>query len=95
MAILIFLYGVICQTDTASVLTEAIGYIQFLHDQVQTLSVPFMKSSQSKLHRTVQVLGSKEEQAKEEQKHDLRSRGLCLVSQSCASYFINSCSGEI
>lgn len=28
------------QTDTASVLTEAIGYIQFLHDRVQTLTVP-------------------------------------------------------
>ncbi|XVF15813.1 hypothetical protein REPUB_Repub09cG0188700 [Reevesia pubescens] len=79
------------KTDTASVLTEAIGYIQFLHDQVQTLSVPFMKSSQRKLYRTVQV-GSKEEEGKEEQKPDLRSRGLCLVPQSCASYFINSCS---
>lgn len=72
------------QTDTASVLTEAIGYIQFLHDQVevllfylfgslynllfgpcivfslqftlQTLSVPFMKSSQSKLYRTMQMV---------------------------------------
>ena len=26
------------QTDTASVLTEAIGYIQFLHDQVQVIT---------------------------------------------------------
>ncbi|KAJ6398403.1 hypothetical protein OIU77_019246 [Salix suchowensis] len=25
------------KTDTASVLTEAIGYIQFLHDQVQVI----------------------------------------------------------
>lgn len=25
------------QTDTASVLTEAIGYIQFLHDQIQVI----------------------------------------------------------
>ncbi|XP_022775343.1 transcription factor bHLH110-like [Durio zibethinus] len=83
------------KTDTASVLTEAIGYIQFLHDQVQTLSVPYMKSSQIKLHRTVQV-GSKKEEGKElEQKRDLRSRGLCLVPQSCASYFINSCSSGI
>lgn len=45
-----------CQTDTATVLTEAIGYIQFLHDQVQTLSVPFMKSSQSDFHRTEKVV---------------------------------------
>ncbi|KAK5843745.1 Transcription factor protein [Gossypium arboreum] len=74
------------KTDTASVLTEAIGYIQFLHDQVETLSVPFMKSSQSKLYRTMQM-GLKEE----EQKPDLRSRGLCLVPESFAEYFINRC----
>ncbi|GMI68910.1 hypothetical protein HRI_000560300 [Hibiscus trionum] len=79
------------KTDTSTVLTEAIGYIQFLQDQVQTLSVPFMKSSQSKLYRTKQG-GSREE---EEQKCDLRSRGLCLVPQSLASYFINSCSSGI
>ncbi|KAL4377113.1 hypothetical protein GQ457_02G014030 [Hibiscus cannabinus] len=76
------------KTDTASVLTEAIGYIQFLHDQVETLSVPFMKSSQTKLYRSMQM-GSKE--GKEEQKPDLRSRGLCLLPQSCAEYFINHC----
>ncbi|KAE8693264.1 Sec14p-like phosphatidylinositol transfer family protein [Hibiscus syriacus] len=77
------------KTDIASVLTEAIGYIQFLHDQVETLSVPFLKSSQTKLYRTMQM-GSKEE-GKEEQKPDLTSRGLCLVPQSCAEYFINCC----
>ncbi|GMJ07907.1 hypothetical protein HRI_004459800 [Hibiscus trionum] len=79
---------------TSTVLTEAIGYIQFLQDQVQTLSVPFMKSSQSKLYRTKQG-GSREEEGKEEQKCDLRSRGLCLVPQSFASYFINTCSSGI
>ncbi|KAI4314814.1 hypothetical protein L6164_027683 [Bauhinia variegata] len=31
------------KTDTVSVLTEAIGYIHFLHDQIQTLNVPYMK----------------------------------------------------
>ncbi|KAE8709513.1 Sec14p-like phosphatidylinositol transfer family protein [Hibiscus syriacus] len=77
------------KTDTASVLTEAIGYIQFLHDQVETLSVPFMKSSQSKLYRTMQT--RLKEQGKEEQTPDLRSRGLCLVPQSCAEYFVNRC----
>ncbi|KAL4379855.1 hypothetical protein GQ457_02G007080 [Hibiscus cannabinus] len=82
------------KTDTSTVLTEAIGYIQFLQDQVQTLSVPFMKSTQSKLHRTKQG-GSREEEGKEEHKYDLRSRGLCLVPQSLASYFINSCSSGI
>ncbi|XVE87344.1 hypothetical protein DITRI_Ditri18aG0110100 [Diplodiscus trichospermus] len=82
------------KTDTASVLTEAIGYIQFLHDQVQTLSMPFMKSSKSKLYRLVQG-GSNGEEGKQEQKHDLRSRGLCLVTESCAAYFINCCSNGI
>ncbi len=33
-----FAYGQIWQTDTASVLTEAIGYIQFLHNQVQVIN---------------------------------------------------------
>ncbi|KAE8664253.1 Sec14p-like phosphatidylinositol transfer family protein [Hibiscus syriacus] len=82
------------KTDTSTVLTEAIGYIQFLQDQVQTLSVPFMKSSQSKLYRTKQG-DPREEGGKEGQKFDLRSRGLCLVPRSLASYFINSCSSGI
>ncbi|PPS16274.1 hypothetical protein GOBAR_AA04304 [Gossypium barbadense] len=105
------------KTDTATVLSEAIGYIQFLHDQVQTLSVPFMKSSQSKFYRTMQGLQVRKEklgdrvaalqklvapfgkgsrvEGQEEQKRDLRSRGLCLVPQSSASYFINSCTGGV
>ncbi|XP_024534097.1 homeotic protein female sterile isoform X1 [Selaginella moellendorffii] len=33
------------KTDTASVLLEAIGYIKFLHDQVQVLSTPYMKNA--------------------------------------------------
>uniref|UniRef100_A0ACD6A0U2 Uncharacterized protein n=2 Tax=Avena sativa TaxID=4498 RepID=A0ACD6A0U2_AVESA len=31
------------KTDTASVLHEALGYIRFLHDQVQVLSSPYMQ----------------------------------------------------
>lgn len=69
------------KTDTASVLTEAIGYIQFLHDQIQTLSVPYMKSSQSKSLVPMQM-GSSDEDGKEGAKRDLRSRGLCLVPVS-------------
>ncbi|KAL5557386.1 hypothetical protein UlMin_039622 [Ulmus minor] len=72
------------KTDTASVLTEAIGYIQFLHDQVQTLSMPYMKSLQRKSYRKMQQGLSKEEETAT--KIDLKSRGLCLVPQSCASY---------
>ncbi|PON99579.1 Myc-type, basic helix-loop-helix (bHLH) domain containing protein [Trema orientale] len=76
------------KTDTASVLTEAIGYIQFLHDQVQTLSMPYMKSLQTKSSRKMQQVHglSKEEETDQLNKMDLRSRGLCLVPQSCASY---------
>ncbi|PON71488.1 Myc-type, basic helix-loop-helix (bHLH) domain containing protein [Parasponia andersonii] len=76
------------KTDTASVLTEAIGYIQFLHDQVQTLSMPYMKSLQTKSSRKMQQVHgwSKEEETDQLNRMDLRSRGLCLVPQSCASY---------
>ncbi|KAH7658799.1 Myc-type basic helix-loop-helix (bHLH) domain-containing protein [Dioscorea alata] len=42
------------KTDTASVLMEAIGYIKFLQDQVETLSVPYMRSSGNKKLRTFQ-----------------------------------------
>ncbi|KAJ6929914.1 transcription factor bHLH110-like [Populus alba x Populus x berolinensis] len=81
------------KTDTASVLTEAIGYIQFLHDQVQTMSVPYMKSSNINPARTAQACSS-EEDGKGQQKRDLRSRGLCLVPLSCVSFF-NTCDGGI
>ncbi|RVX16670.1 Transcription factor bHLH110 [Vitis vinifera] len=86
-------FGKNLQTDTASVLTEAIGYIQFLHDQIQTLSVPYMKSSQSKSLIPMQW-GSSDEHGKEGAKRDLRSRGLCLVPVSCTSY-ITACSGGV
>ncbi|KAF3440714.1 hypothetical protein FNV43_RR19000 [Rhamnella rubrinervis] len=74
------------KTDTASVLTEAIGYIQFLHDQVQTLSVPYMmKSLNNKPSGKMQQVLSRDEET--ETKLDLRSRGLCLVPESYVSYF--------
>lgn len=73
------------KTDTASVLMEAIGYIKFLHNQVETLSVPYMNSSCSKTCRTIQR-GILEENETAETKRDLRSRGLCLVPLSCMSY---------
>lgn len=37
--------GRILQTDTASVLMEAIGYIKFLQNQVEVLSLPNKHSS--------------------------------------------------
>ncbi|OMO87541.1 hypothetical protein CCACVL1_08958 [Corchorus capsularis] len=82
------------KTDTASVLMEAIGYIKFLQNQVETLSVPYMKSSRNKTCRPKQG-GSIMEDGKEEAKRDLRSRGLCLVPLSCMSYVTNDSGGGI
>ncbi|KAJ6306432.1 hypothetical protein OIU78_021697 [Salix suchowensis] len=71
------------KTDTASVLMEAIGYIKFLQNQVETLSVPYMKSSRNNTSRSIQAASNS---GGEESKRDLRSRGLCLVPLSCMSY---------
>ncbi|KAK4365133.1 hypothetical protein RND71_016491 [Anisodus tanguticus] len=74
------------KTDTASVLMEAIGYIKFLQNQVETLSVPYMKSSRSKASRSMHGGGGEMNNGSEEIKRDLRSRGLCLVPLSCLTY---------
>ncbi|KAL6999416.1 hypothetical protein U1Q18_000578 [Sarracenia purpurea var. burkii] len=66
------------KTDTASVLSEAIEYIKFLHEQVSVLSIPYMKSGTSMQHQK-NYDKSKEPEG---QKQDLRSRGLCLVPVS-------------
>ncbi|KAF1884985.1 hypothetical protein Lal_00028874 [Lupinus albus] len=66
------------KTDTASVLSEAIEYIKFLHEQVTVLSTPYMKSGVPTQHQ--QNSGNSKEG--EGPKQDLRSRGLCLVPVS-------------
>ncbi|RDX88608.1 Transcription factor bHLH123, partial [Mucuna pruriens] len=66
------------KTDTASVLSEAIEYIKFLHEQVTVLSTPYMKSGAPIQHQ--QSSGKSKEC--EGPKQDLRSRGLCLVPVS-------------
>ncbi|XP_031403512.1 transcription factor bHLH123-like [Punica granatum] len=63
------------KTDTASVLSEAIDYIKILHEQVNVLSAPYMKSG-TPMHHHQQ---DKDPEGKEEEEQDLRSRGLCLV----------------
>ncbi|GAA0146120.1 basic helix-loop-helix transcription factor [Lithospermum erythrorhizon] len=73
------------KTDTASVLMEAIGYIKFLQNQVETLSVPYMKSSANNNKNNSKVIQGPNGN-NEESKRDLRSRGLCLVPLSCLSY---------
>ncbi|KAK7342665.1 hypothetical protein VNO80_25621 [Phaseolus coccineus] len=66
------------KTDTASVLSEAIEYIKFLHEQVTVLSTPYMKTG-APIHHQQSSGKSKE---CEGPKQDLRSRGLCLVPVS-------------
>ncbi|KAI3955614.1 hypothetical protein MKW92_050646 [Papaver armeniacum] len=62
------------KTDTASVLHEAMGYIRFLHDQVQVLSSPYLQKLPLSGpfaeggRRAAAGIGT-----------GLRSRGLCLV----------------
>ncbi|XP_016545775.2 transcription factor bHLH123 isoform X1 [Capsicum annuum] len=65
------------KTDTASVLSEAIEYIKFLHDQIGALSAPYMKSGASMQHH--QQNDNKFEDAEKERNKDMRGRGLCLV----------------
>ncbi|KAJ4841940.1 hypothetical protein Tsubulata_014012 [Turnera subulata] len=60
------------KTDTASVLTEAMEYMQFLHEQVKVLSAPYLQSTPAS-------------QKQEPGQHSLRSRGLCLVPISCTA----------
>ncbi|CAK8561499.1 unnamed protein product [Lathyrus sativus] len=66
------------KTDTASVLSEAIEYIKFLHEQVTILSTPYMKNGAPIQHQQ----GSGKSKEVEGPKQDLRSRGLCLVPVS-------------
>ncbi|RCV27667.1 hypothetical protein SETIT_5G342800v2 [Setaria italica] len=65
------------KTDTASVLHEAIEYIKFLHDQVSSLSSPYLKNVIPL--QQFQQKGSEKAKDNGETKQDLRSRGLCLV----------------
>ncbi|CAN6811587.1 unnamed protein product [Brassica oleracea] len=67
------------KTDAASVLSEAIEYIKFLHQQVSALSNPYMKSGASLQH---QQMSDHHKELEVSEEPDLRSRGLCLVPVS-------------
>eukprot|EP01018_Ginkgo_biloba_P011543 Gb_06063 [translate_table: standard] len=71
------------KTDTASVLLEAIGYIKFLHEQVQVLSTPYMNGTGGNPAQGAQdQVWASDTKDSDEPKQDLRSRGLCLVPVS-------------
>ncbi|KAL0547368.1 hypothetical protein IC582_017298 [Cucumis melo] len=71
------------KTDTASVLLEAMEYIQFLHEQVKVLSAPYLQCTPTVLLQEV------------EPSHSLRSRGLCLVPISCTAGVARSNGADI
>lgn len=80
-----------CKTDMASVLAEATECIKFLHSHVETLSVPYMKSTGNNTRgknrrEIVRVDTTARDGRKQEPRSDLRSRGLCLVPVACMSY---------
>ncbi|GFY89544.1 basic helix-loop-helix (bHLH) DNA-binding superfamily protein [Actinidia rufa] len=77
------------KTDTASVLHEAMGYIRFLHEQVQVLCSPYLQRLPSSLHLQVRRGENGEAAAKK----DLRSRGLCLVPLECIAHVANNNNG--
>ncbi|QHO29194.1 hypothetical protein HN51_026548 [Arachis hypogaea] len=67
------------KTDTASVLLEAIGYIGFLHSQIQALTSPYLDNT----NNPHSVIDGEDSKNKEK---DLKSRGLCLVPISCTQH---------
>uniref|UniRef100_A0A0D9VZA2 BHLH domain-containing protein n=1 Tax=Leersia perrieri TaxID=77586 RepID=A0A0D9VZA2_9ORYZ len=79
------------KSDTASVLHEALGYIRFLHDQVQVLSSPYMQRLPPSARVPVQ---QSEEQQQRPNGGDLRSRGLCLVPVSCTEHVTGGDTGH-
>ncbi|CAA7404223.1 unnamed protein product [Spirodela intermedia] len=72
------------KSDTASVLHEALGYIRFLHDQVQVLSSPYLQRQPSSAHPHGGDGGGMAVGLAQ----DLRSRGLCLVPLAYTSHLV-------
>uniref|UniRef100_I1PFQ1 BHLH domain-containing protein n=1 Tax=Oryza glaberrima TaxID=4538 RepID=I1PFQ1_ORYGL len=86
------------KSDTASVLHEALGYIRFLHDQVQcqVLSSPYLQRLPPSARVPEQERGTPaaEEQPPALRPSDLRSRGLCLVPISCTDHVAGAGTGH-
>ncbi|CAA0826924.1 Transcription factor bHLH68 [Striga hermonthica] len=87
------------KTDTASVLSEAIGYIRFLQGQIEALSSPYMRrniaAESSRNHQQHSLLNDVDLQGRGASNQDsqgvkdLRSRGLCLVPIDCTQHVGN------
>ncbi|KAL1551525.1 transcription factor bHLH68-like isoform X3 [Salvia divinorum] len=79
------------KTDTASVLSEAIGYIRFLQSQIEALSSPYMGNAVQHQHSVQErnCLFPEEHSQDSQGRSDLRSRGLCLVPISCTQHVGN------
>lgn len=74
------------KTDTASVLSEVIGYVTFLHSQIQALSSPYFGNASRRSMAHIP------RQQSESAEMDLRSKGLCLVPLSCTQHVsVGSC----
>ncbi|CAD6207818.1 unnamed protein product [Miscanthus lutarioriparius] len=78
------------KSDTASVLHEALGYIRFLHDQVQVLSSQYMQRQPASAHVPESAAGTVVEPPRAS---DLRSRSLCLVPVSCTEHLAGNSHG--
>ncbi|KAK7280303.1 hypothetical protein RJT34_25365 [Clitoria ternatea] len=76
------------KTDTASVLFEAMGYIRFLHEQVQVLCSPYLQNLPSSYHQHQHGGGDNNEE--EVKNKDLRSKGLCLIPVGCTVHVADS-----
>ncbi|KAF4350884.1 hypothetical protein F8388_008066 [Cannabis sativa] len=70
------------KTDTASVLLEAIGYIRFLHTQIEALSSPYLGNASKNMRNFNQQYVNNGEDDDDEKAKELKSRGLCLVPVS-------------
>ncbi|KAL5700169.1 hypothetical protein ACHQM5_025650 [Ranunculus cassubicifolius] len=79
------------KTDTASVLSEAVEYIKFLHEQLGVLSTPRMKSGGLTHYQ------EKSDKSKDSGrlKKDLSSRGLCLVPISSTLSITNETTADL
>ncbi|KAL3511769.1 hypothetical protein ACH5RR_024486 [Cinchona calisaya] len=79
------------KTDTASVLSEAIGYIRFLQAQIEALSSPYLGnvSGGGSMGSGQQASHQQHSDVLHDRPKDLRSRGLCLVPVSCTQHVGN------